>query len=252
MRITREPGSVAPRLDSVFTRAIVHEIEKFDDLLRFLRSEQAEHPDVTVFVTLDDVAQAFYTSMHATESDELEIDTDDLDFLGDPGADRIRQRRQFAHTLAQLARDDLRVRWADLRDSRPSSAEQIDVLAAVNESPADILDDAILVMHVPTDDTSAAIAALPNGYFSDDWNVFENHAVARRLALDFGYHPLGVGASWVGFVREAPLSADLADRLVVDLGDLYGEPDAPGWARLADAVTRSSTLFLGYTDNFAD
>ena len=32
-------------------------------------------------------------------------------------------------------------------------------------------------MHVPTDDRTTAISALPNGYFSDDWNTFQHHAV---------------------------------------------------------------------------
>lgn len=250
MQINRSIESIHPRLRSVFTRLTVREVTTFSNLLDLVRSEQAAHPEVSIFITLDDLGQALYTSMHATESDALEIDTDDLDFLGDPQAEEVRELRQFAHTSAQLAEPDLRQSWADLRGTREGTANTIDALVAINDNPVEVLDDVLILMHVPVEDVTAAIAAIPNGYFSDDWNVFQNHAVARRLAHEYGYRPLGIGASWIGFIRDVPLSDEDADRLVGDLTEIYGSPDAPGWARLGVVLTGQTALFLGYTDGF--
>ncbi|PXA67132.1 hypothetical protein [Cryobacterium arcticum] len=252
MQIMRSIESINPRYRSVFTRLTVHHVATFENLLDLIRNEQATHPDISVFITLDDLGQALYTSMHATESDELEIVTDDLDFLGDTRAEEARELRQFAHTSAQLAAPGLRRTWADLRGTREGTAETVDALVAMNDNPVEVLDDVILVMHVPADDETAAIAAVPNGYFSDDWNIFENHAVAQHLANGYGYRPLGIGASWIGFVREAPLAAPDAKRLVADLTEIYGAPEAPGWESLGAVLTRQATLFLGYTDGFEE
>lgn len=252
MQISRSIEALPERYRHVFAAAVVRDAPSMAELLELVRDEAATHPESAVFLTLDDLDQTLYTSGHATESDELEVDTSDLDFLGDPDADRVLQLRQFAHTRAQLARPEHRVEWASLAGSRPSTPDGIDVLATINDDPTPLLDDVVLVLHTPLDEPTDAVAALPNGYFAGDWNVFHNHAVARHLARDYGYRPLGIGASWVGFVRDAPLSAVDAAGLVAELTELYGSPDAPGWARLTQVLARSATLFLGYTDNFAE
>ena len=252
MQISRSIESVPPRYRHVFGQMIVREVTEFSAFLDLVRREQAENPDVAVFITLDDLDQALYTSMHATESDDLEIDTDDLDFLADPQAEEVSQRRQFVHTCAQLAAPGLRVAWSDLRGSREGAADDIDALVAVNSDPLKVIDDVVVLLHVPVHDRTAAIAAIPNGYFSEDWNTFQNHAATRHLADAYGYRPLGIGASWIGFVRDEPLSIEAAAALVAELATVYGAPDSAGWNRLAAELTRQSTLFLGYTGNFAD
>lgn len=252
MQTDRSPGSLPPRHQSVLTQAVLRDVTVVEELLDLVRAEQAAHPDVAVFVTLDQLDQAMYTSMHATESDLLEIPTDDLDFLEDPHADEVRERRQLARTTAQLAAPDLRVSWSDLRNTQQGSEADLDALVAANDAPADLLDDVLLLLHVPVDDPTAAVAGLPNGYFGEDWDVFQNHAVARHLAAGYGYRPLGVGASWVGFLRDQPLDAVQASALVAELSEVYGFAGATAWERLAEVLTRRPTLFLGYTGNFAD
>jgi len=63
-----------------------------------------------------------------------------------------------------------------------------------------------------------------------------------------------MGASWLGLVRDRPMTEDGADMLVADLADLYGcgDMDArPAWRELAAIVATGRTLLLGYTENFA-
>lgn len=251
MHISTEVEALPERYRSVFARIVIRDVTAFSELLELVRSQQRNHPDVAVFVTLDDLDQALYTSMHATESDELEVDTDDLDF-DDPRADAVLQHRQFAHTSAQLANPELRLTWADLSGTRAGSVDEIDALVEMNENPVGVLDDVLLLLHVPVDDGSAAIAAMPNGYFSEDWNVLQNHAATRHLAERYGYRPLGIGASWIGFQRDAQLLPEEAAGLVGELADLYGTPDAPAWQRLGAVLTGQTALLLGYAGNFAD
>jgi hypothetical protein len=252
MLISRETQLLPPRYRNIFARLVIREVSDITEVVDLVRSEQAQHPHASIFVTLDDLDQALYTSMHATESDELEIDTGDLDFVNDQDADELAQQRQFAHTTAQLANPELRQSWGQLRGSRETDAAGIAALAAMNDSPTGVLDEVTILMHVPTDDRTTAIAALPNGYFSDDWNTFQHHAVARHLAKRYQYQAFGIGASWAGYLRDTPLLADDAAQLVSDLAELYGCADAPGWQLLSEVLTRQCTLFLGYTDNFAD
>ncbi|MDT7797964.1 MAG: hypothetical protein QOI78_1397 [Actinomycetota bacterium] len=102
---------------------------------------------------------------------------------------------------------------------------------------------------VPRDDL--AVAGIPNGYFTSDWNVFQNHAIIRRMAVH-GYRHLGIGASLLGFDRAAAPSADEAKAVVADLKHLFGAAGAAGWTELATLLPQRRLLLLGYTENFPD
>ncbi|MFE4500045.1 hypothetical protein ACFRFQ_09270 [Rhodococcus sp. NPDC056743] len=252
MKIDRIPaGAQNPRM-SVLTRARLSDVQDIDDILTLVSAERAAHLDARVFITLDDLAQASYTSMHAGEADDLEVATDDLDFLNDIDAQRRFELRQVAHVAAQLTKSELIPSWGELHGTRECPPDCIDRMAEVNDAPSTILDDEIRVLHVPVRDSLAAIAGFPNGYFSVDWDTFQNYTVTRHLADAYGYRPLGIGASWIGFERNTPLSLIQANELIEELKPIYGSIDALGWARLVNTLTRRRTLFLGYTENFAD
>ncbi|MCD2108136.1 hypothetical protein O4214_25165 [Rhodococcus erythropolis] len=244
-------GAHDPRT-SALTRARLSDVQDFDDILTLVSAERAANLDVQIFITLDDLAQASYTSMHAGEADELEVATDDLDFLNDPDAQRRFELRQVAHVAAQLGKSELIPSWDQLHGTRECPPDWIDQMAAVNDEPSRILDDEIHVLHVPVRDSLTAIAGFPNGYFSVDWDTFQNYAVTSHLADAYGYRPLGIGASWIGFERDTPLSSLTANKVIEELKPIYSSGDAPGWALLEDTLTRRRTLFLGYTENFAD
>lgn len=121
----------------------------------------------------------------------------------------------------------------------------------MNRRPDDFLDDVVLVQRVPVARDDLAVAGIPNGYFTADWNVFQNHAIIRRMAAH-GYRHLGIGASLLGFDRAAALSEEEARAVVDDLKHLYGAPRAAGWAELAALLPERRLLLLGYTENFPD
>ena len=136
-------------------------------------------------------------------------------------------------------------------------ADDVLALLQANRAPDLLLDDVVYVQRIPVSSDDLKIAAQPNGYFSADWDTFQNHAIIRHLATQYGYRFFGMGAAWMGFVRSAPPSEDLAQRLTADLRELYGKGQAevhshPGWAQLAELLQTQHTLLLGYIENMSE
>ncbi len=224
------------------------------DVLACLEELRLKDSDHRYFCTLDDINQCCYTSGHAGNDDRLEVDYGDTDF-DDPESVHAFEVRRAAHVAAQLQDPALRQSWEDVCGTLATSQEDIDVLVETNRDPDRVLDTVVYIQRlaVPRDDL--AIAGLPNGYFSCDWDVFQNHAVIRRMHERHGYRFLGLGASWLGFVRDAPPDAAAAKALVTDLADLYGCADdahQASWRQLAEAAAGGKVLLLGYTENFAE
>lgn len=101
------------------------------------------------------------------------------------------------------------------------------------------------------------IAGQPNGYFSADWDSFQNHAIHQHLAVRHGYQLYAMGASWMAFVRLQPPNAEQALALVADLRDLYagGHDDVlahPAWQTLQSVLQSQCGLVLGYTEDMAE
>ncbi|MGY1946841.1 hypothetical protein [Nocardia asiatica] len=113
------------------------------------------------------------------------------------------------------------------------------------------LDDVVLVQRVPVADDDLAIAGIPNGYFTGGWDVFQNHAVVRRMATH-GYRHIGIGAALLAFDRPTVPTTHQARAVVIDLVHLYGAADATGWPELATLISEQRVLVIGYTECFAD
>ena len=252
MRVTRyEPSEVVRRGRlNTNTVARLDDVATFAELLGVLGELRAEHGPARLLCTLDDVSQCAYTSGHAALDDRLWLDD------GDPGDEDHAARRRAddartAHIAAALDDPGPRVTWDELPGERLGGEADVAALVGVNRNPDAVLDDVVLVQRVPVSRDDLALAAIPNGYFTADWNVFQNHAIIRRMATH-GYRPLGIGASLLGFDRAAAPSADEALAVVADLKHLYGAPGATGWAELTALLPRRPLLLLGYTENFPD
>lgn len=224
-----------------------------DELLDVLASERERAAGRRVLLTLDDIAQAHYTSMHALAADALYVDVPD-DFDEDDPAHQVAwERATTAHVAAQLRNPDLQVAWEALAGRLDRGERGVAKLARVNARPTTVLDRQVQVLHVDVDADTEVIAGLVNGYFDADLDVFANHAVIRRMARH-GYRLFGVGASWLGFERDDVLSADDVAAVVADLEHLCGgrSEDASHWDAVAAALTDRRWLFVGYTENYTD
>lgn len=213
------------------------------------------NPNTLFIATLDDFAQCCYTSMHASMNDLLYVDESELDFE-DPQQLLAYELQNIQHIATQLDNPDLQVSWVDMASVLVTFPEDIKVLLAVNQNPALVLDDVVCIQRVPLAATrpDLAIAGLPNGYFSCDWNTFQNHCVIRRMIELYDYRFIGLGASWLGFVRSKPLSGMEADLLLADIRHLYGthEDAMQLWLGLHEVLTQQTTLMLAYGEGFAE
>lgn len=233
-------------------------VPDFKTLIALVREKAAAHPDRAVFATLDDYGQACYTSGHARGRHALdEDDAVDLDGYydtdhppGDPATAKhyaalftVMHRKLLAKaegkTFADLAG---RIDWR-----HPDSPG----FAALNANPNQALDHRgeHYLLLVPVADPAEAITAFPNGYFQGDLTPMENLVLARHMS-GYDYRPLGIGASYVGFLRDQPLEDEAARRLARDLLSLHRNVDA---AQETDAVVATlqanDWLLLYYCDN---
>ncbi|RZL61482.1 MAG: hypothetical protein EOP81_16715 [Variovorax sp.] len=235
------------------------DVHTLAEVLACLDELRRAQPDTRFLCTLDDLSQCCYTSMHACEDDRLLADDEDsnVDF-DDPMAVHAFEAARLAHVQTQLDLPALRQDWRDVAGTLVISAEDVGVLVDMNQSPDKVIahDDVVYVQRVPVPRDDLLIAGLPNGYFSSDWDVFQNHAVIRHLEAAHGYRIFGIGASWLGFVREECPDVAEARALVDDLAALYAPQDAAAavaaWSELASLLTSRKTLLLGYTENFAE
>ncbi|MFF3853603.1 hypothetical protein [Micromonospora sp. NPDC002575] len=243
------PGPHRP-VDSL-SHARLSEIGSLDEVLAFVGGLHAADPGARFLCTLDDLNQCCYTSMHAAEDDRIDAPYGQVDF-DDPQAVHAYRLACLRHVAAQLDNPQFRTSWEDVTGTLLTLAADIRILAARNADASAVLDAVVYVQRLPVARDDLLLAGLPNGYFASDWDVFQNHAVIRRMRESYGYRFFGIGASWLGFVADAPLSPEAATRLVADLTDLYGDPEgaAEAWRDLASHVQRRTTLLLCYTEEF--
>jgi hypothetical protein len=215
-------------------------------LLDIMQDKSAGHPGALMLATLDDAGQAFYTSGHTIDANELDPIPDDEE---DDGADGVplpdfaTRRDRLLQSAGAVTLDQLdnRLWWGG--EARPS-------FLALQDNPDAILDrDEIYIQAVPVTHAWEMIAAFPNGYFRDDFSPMENLVLARHVEETFGYALFGIGASYLGFRRTAQLSPERLDALTAFIISLHAEsndPELPGKIRMTLEAT--DLLFLAYVD----
>lgn len=240
-----------------FAHEWLQEFRTLDEVLERLSVLRAADPAHRYLCTLDDVSQCSYTSGHASQDERLYLDSpDDMDW-DDPAQEQALTLASLQHRVAQLQRPELVQDWAQVCGTLLLAAEDVNALLQANRSPEALLDEVVYVQRLPVPSDELMIAGLPNGYFSADWDSFQNHAVICHLAAQYGYRFFGMGAAWMGFVRCSLPDAVLVDGLIEDLRMLYGQGQGEvrehaGWAQLASVLLSRRTLMLGYAENLAE
>ncbi len=196
------------------------EIESTEELLSFHQKLTDEHPDFSFLLTIDDVNQAAYTSMHSRLKHKLgRLDGHDLSGLPK------RCYEDGKHIGYLQTKEEFWIRRANFLADPEVSIDVIDekFLALTEESFEEFLtanDDLLSVcdatmycLKVPVQKSHELICAFPNGYFSGDLTPFENFAVAKYLEEEFGYKLVGSGASYLAFKREEALDSQSLETL---------------------------------------
>lgn len=226
-------------------------------LLDHVQTLRAADPSHRYLCTLDDVQQCSYTSGHAGQDDRLYLDTPpDMDW-DDPAQEAVWNLQALQHRARQLRNAHGPHCWAEVCGSLATSTNDIEALLAANRSPDALLDDVVYIQRLPLAPDDPLIAGQPNGYFSADWDSFQNHAIHQHLAQHHGYALYAMGASWMALARAEPPDAAQAQALVDDLRVLYATGDEellahPGWQAWPALLQSQRSLVLGYTEDMAD
>lgn len=218
-------------------------------LTQILDCLAAQRPsaDHALLCTLDDLDQCLYTSMHASDNERIFID--DPPESDESSTELTTRVRRLNHVVEQLQHSEHRIDWMAMHGTLFCNDQDIQTLVEVNQNPDSILDETIYILRIPVEENDLLIAAMPNGYFSADWDVFQNHALIRHLGSRYGYRLFGIGAAWLGFQRDAPPTDTRA--LVADLRLLYGSVGTDSsWNSLGEILSQRNTLFVGYTEDF--
>ena len=250
-----QPSPPYPRTNYSFAYQWIEEVGSLTALLAHVEALRAADPAHRYLCTLDDIQQGSYTSGHASQDDRLYLASPlDMDW-DDPAQEAAWDIQALQHRARQLRQAPQR--WAEVCGSLAVSASDIDALLAANRAPDLLLDDVVYIQRLPLAEGDPLMAGQPNGYFSADWDSFQNHAIHQHLAEQHGYQLLAMGAAWMALARVQPPGAAQAQALVADLRALYAQGNEAllahaGWQALPALLQMQRTLVLGYTEDMAD
>ena len=237
--------------------AWLEEVDSLQALQAHVAALSAADPTHRYLCTLDDINQCSYTSGHAAQDDRLYLNEPNDDALDwdDPAQVAAWEGICLQHRVQQLQSAQLQQSWASVCGTLSFGDEDLGALLRANREPDQLLDTVVYIQRLPVASDDLMIAGQPNGYFSADWDSFQNHAIIRHLAQHYGYRFFAMGAAWMGFVRAEPLDATQAQQLVTELQQLYEGKTLsadPAWQALTQVLQQRSTLMLGYTEGMAE
>ena len=224
-------------------------VNSLEEVISFSEKQQKTFSSFFL-TTFDDVNQATYTSMHASTDESIYLDQDiDWDDERQVGQYDSNQQLHICDVLAKQAID-----WQDIAEGLPLSDDDLQALRQANENPDKLIDDVVYLQKALSEQESLKIAALPNGYFSGDLNIFQNHCIVKRMIENYQYRFLGLGASWLVFYRQDFLSELMLNQLVDDLKHIYGQGSKSEqlWQALALTLKDKKTLLIGYGENILE
>lgn len=235
----------------------ITDIKSFDELLKIREDYQSQYPDHSILLTLDDLGQAQYTSMHAKGAHDLDdIEGYDLGSVDKRAFENgehlgyLTTKSEFFIRKGNFEKHIQDISFADVCDEGITIDDELHLLESINLKPEDLLDTEVLMMIVPVSDSALALCAFPNGYFSCDLNPFQNYALAKHLQVNYQYQLLGIGASCIGFIRHEMLRPAEIEKLAIDIARLYQcTDDAESVERFTRMITCNQHLFLKYTES---
>ncbi|QJI45552.1 DUF4253 domain-containing protein [Pseudomonas sp. ADAK2] len=234
-------------------------ITSFDDLAEARRKMAESPPGFIPLFSLDDLHQARYTSGHVRNNlgidDASEQDIAGLppecfengEYIGYPTtkAEFAICLRNFTNLVAATSFEDACAHGLTL-DER-AQQEWI----SYQNNPISLLEQPLSALLVPVQQSCQALAAFPNGYFTSDLDPAKNFSVARHFSEAHSYELMGVGASYIGFIRAEPPDTSQAKVVAKDFCALYNTGDEELQARIsavAQAIFGRTYLWIRYVE----
>lgn len=235
--------------------ADIVEIQSWAELLECYRSLKEDVYPKKVFLVLDDRAQAEYTSMHAVEDDRLYVDfSDDLKGIevDDPRWEQSYQNvcvpKQLQHYLQQLNDPTQQQRFESLAE-KMQHYDQSDLEALIYFNQQLLISrNTEMMVKVATVETEALkLAMLPNGYFSCDFDPFENYALIQRMQ-HYGFEFIGLGAVLLGWIKTSDFNAEKIEDLIQDIALIY-PLDSVHQKAMKGLILENNYLILPYSES---
>ncbi|WP_151715144.1 hypothetical protein [Acinetobacter sp. TUM15071] len=235
--------------------ADIVEIQSWAELLECYRSLKEDVYPKKVFLVLDDRAQAEYTSMHAVEDDRLYVDfSDDLKGIevDDPRWEQSYQNvcvpKQLQHYLQQLNDPAQQQRFESLAEKMQHYDDNdLEALLYFNQNLLISLDSVIEVKVADIETEALKLAMLPNGYFSCDFDPFENYALIQKMQ-HYGFEFIGLGAALLGWIKTPDFKAEKIEDLVQDLALIY-PLDSVHQKAMKGLILENNYLILPYSES---
>lgn len=226
-----------------------------NEIADFVRKTRSSHPGTHLLATLDDPAQAAYTSGHSTELNKLDqLDGHDQTKLPDSAYIEVEGEKvfigYFPFRLSNLIHGAEKYSPINMEDQllwigQNNKFSTIRTNASVSSLSRE---NECLVQIVPVQNPFEALAAFPNGYFDMFLDPFENYALARELFEKFELSLFGVGARYLGFLSENPIDDDRATKIskyLMRCFDGYNGP-IPLDDLLHSLIVGKSELYIAY------
>lgn len=239
----------------LFDSFVIENLNSFDELLEVYNTYKQNNSDKIIVLTLDDLGQAEYTSGHSinlndldeTEGYDLSVldkacfeDGEHLGYLSTPSEFFIRKENFLKQTKD--------IDFASVCDKELTIDEnEISILEKINYSPFEYLDQLIILKVIPVEKSYEGICGFPNGYFESDLNPFENYALAKHLFEKYNFELFGIGASFLGFIKNENLEENELKELIRDLSKLYNTTEI-AFSKFAEIIKNNKYLFLKYIE----
>lgn len=233
----------------------IENIESFQELMEVYNLYKQNNPEKTIIVTLDDLGQAEYTSVHSTMSNDLDtIEGHDLSgvdkecFENGEHLGYLSTPSEFFILKENFLKQVIDVNFLTACDKGLTIDEdELAILEKINQSPFEFLDKKIILKIVPVKNAYEGVCGFPNGYFSSDLDPFENYALAKHLFEKYGLALFGIGASFLGFTMNRTLDIQEVQELGIDLSNLYdATPEL--FVKLLEITQEKGYLFLKYVE----
>ena len=234
---------------------LIENLESFEELIEVYNLHKEKNPEKTIIVTLDNLGQAEYTSVHSTMSNDLDViegydlsgidkecfeNGEHLGYLSTPSEFFILKE----NFLKQVKDVDF---LAACDKGLTIDEDELAILEEINQSPFDFLDKEIILRIVPVKNAYEGVCGFPNGYFASDLDPFENYALAKHLFEKYGLELFGIGASFLGFIMNRTLDVQEVQELGVDLSNLY-DTTPELLEKLLKITQAKGYLFLKYVE----
>jgi hypothetical protein len=218
MKVTFAPKDTLHAFDTPNCDAwVIENAPDFDAFVAVYEEKSAlAGPDFCLFSSFDDYDQACYTSGHAME--KYQLDPLYEDDPPEPSCDAKFQAifKKFKSLTEQSNFCDLAGKLIGYNDLKA-----IAFLTKINKDPSLCFDTEMVMQIVPVGNPEDAMAAFPNGYFTDDLTPFENHTLAKHLREKHGYSLIAIGAQYMCFYRREPATKIIATETVTSVATLF-------------------------------